>query len=250
MYRVLVIDDDEGVRDALSAFLSETGFEVSTASNGHQGIELLKEEKFDVFLVDLVMPGKGGLDLLKEASELNITTPAIVVTAHATVRTAVEAMKVGAFDYVTKPFVLDELLIIIDRAINVSKLQRENLMLKKQLKKKYDFEGLIGDSYQMQRVYEMIEKVADTDSTVLITGKSGTGKELIARAVHYNSTRKSGPFTPINCAAIPDNLIESELFGYEPGAFTGASHRKTGLFEISNKGTLFLDEIGELPLLT
>jgi DNA-binding NtrC family response regulator len=246
MHHILIIDDDEGVRDALGAFLRESGFEVTAAAGGYEGLELLKEEKFDVFLVDLVMPGLGGLELLKDAVGLHISTPAIVVTAHGTVRTAVEAMKMGAFDYVTKPFVLDELLIIIDRAINVSKIQRENIMLKKQLKKKYNFEGLIGDSYQMQRVYEMIEKVADTDSTILITGKSGTGKELIAKTIHFNSSRSQKPYVPLNCAAIPRDLLESELFGHEKGAFTGAVMTRAGRFELANEGTLFLDEIGEL----
>ncbi len=246
MSHILIIDDDESVRDALGAFLEENDFKVTTASNGNAGLELLKGNKFDVFLLDLIMPEKGGLDVLKEAEDLHITAPAIVITAYGTVQTAVEAMKMGAFDYVTKPFVLEELLIIINRAINLLKLQRENIMLKKQLKRKYDFEGLIGDSTQMQRVYEMIEKVADTDSTILITGKSGTGKELIAKTIHFNSSRSQKPFVPLNCAAIPRDLLESELFGHEKGAFTGALVLRAGRFELANEGTLFLDEIGEL----
>jgi len=246
MNHILIIDDDESVRDSLADFLKENGYLVTTATNGHEGLELLKSEKFDVFLVDLVMPGMGGLDLLKKVSEMNITTPAIIITAFGTVQTAVEAMKIGAFDYVTKPFVLDELLIIIDRAISISRLKKENILLKKHLKRKYNFEGLIGDSPQMQKVYEMIEKVADTDSTVLITGKSGTGKELIAKTIHFNSSRSQKPFVPLNCAAIPRDLLESELFGHEKGAFTGAVMTRAGRFELANEGTLFLDEIGEL----
>jgi nitrogen regulation protein NR(I) len=246
MKRVLIIDDDESVRDSLGAFLEENGFKVTTASNGNNGLELLRGDKFDVFLIDLIMPEKGGLDVLKEAENLHITAPAIVITAYGTVQTAVEAMKIGAFDYVTKPFVLEELLIIINRAINLMRLQKENIMLKKQLKKKYDFEGLIGDSPPMQRVYEMIEKVADTDSTILITGRSGTGKELVAKTIHFNSSRFQKPFVPLNCAAIPRDLLESELFGHEKGAFTGAMGLRAGRFELANEGTLFLDEIGEL----
>jgi nitrogen regulation protein NR(I) len=246
MNHILIIDDDESVRDALKVFLEEKGYKVTTASSGQDGIDLLKKEKFDVFLIDLIMPGMGGLDVIKELSAFNITTPGIVVTAYASVQTAVDAMKLGAFDYVTKPFVLDELMIIINRAINVSKLKRENLMLKKQLKRKYDFEGLVGDASQMQQVFEMIEKVADTDSTILITGKSGTGKELIAKTIHYNSSRSQKSFVPLNCAAIPRDLLESELFGHEKGAFTGALTTRLGRFELAHEGTLFLDEIGEL----
>ncbi|MEW6417103.1 MAG: sigma-54 dependent transcriptional regulator [Nitrospirota bacterium] len=246
MNHILIIDDDESVRDSLKVFLEEKGYKVTTASGGQAGIDLLKKEKFDVFLIDLIMPGMGGLDVIKELSAFNINTPGIVVTAYASVQTAVDAMKLGAFDYVTKPFVLDELMIIINRAINVSRLQRENLMLKKQLKRKYDFEGLIGDSPRMQQVFEMIEKVADTDSTIFITGKSGTGKELIAKTIHYNSSRSQKPFVPLNCAAIPRDLLESELFGHEKGAFTGAIATRAGRFELAHEGTLFLDEIGEL----
>jgi nitrogen regulation protein NR(I) len=246
MNHILIIDDDDSVRDALEEYLKENDFSVTSASSGQAGLDLLKEEKFDIFLLDLVMPGMGGLEVLKQANEMNINIPAIIITAFGTVQTAVDAMKMGAFDYVTKPFVLDELLIVIDRALNVSRLQKENLQLKKQLKRKYDFEGLIGDSAQMQKVYELIEKVADTDSTIMITGKSGTGKELIAKTIHFNSSRSPKPFVPLNCAAIPRDLLESELFGHEKGAFTGAVLTRAGRFELANEGTLFLDEIGEL----
>ena len=239
MSHILIIDDDDSVRDALEEYLRENNFTVTTASSGQAGLSLLKEEKFDIFLLDLVMPGMGGLEVLKQVHEMNINIPAIIITAFGTVQTAVEAMKMGAFDYVTKPFVLDELLIVIDRALNVSRLQKENIQLKKQLKRKYDFEGLIGDSLQMQKVYELIEKVADTDSTILITGKSGTGKELIAKTIHFNSSRSPKPFVPLNCAAIPRDLLESELFGHEKGAFTGAVLTRAGRFELANEGTFF-----------
>ena len=246
MNHILIIDDDESVRDALKDFLEEKGFKVTTAPNGRLGLELLKEDRFDILLVDLMMPGMGGLDVIREISALHITTPVIMVTAYASVQTAVDAMKLGAFDYVTKPFIPDELLIVINRTIDISRMQRENVLLRKQLKRKYDFEGLIGDSIQMQKVYEIIEKVADTDSTILITGRSGTGKELVAKTIHFNSSRSEKPFVPLNCAAIPRDLLESELFGHEKGAFTGALVTRIGRFELAHEGTLFLDEIGEL----
>lgn len=246
MQRVLVIDDDETVRDVLSSFLQEKGFEVLTSERGESGLEMLLSERFDLALVDLVMPGIGGMDILKELSLRKMKLPVIIITAYGTIQNAVEAMKLGAFDYVTKPFNLDEIMLVIERALELSRLERENLLLKKQLRQRYNFSGLIGDSIKMQRVYELIEKVADTDSTILITGESGTGKELVARTIHYNSSRADGPFVPLNCAAIPRDLLESELFGHEKGAFTGAITTRIGRFELANNGTLFLDEIGEL----
>ncbi|MCX7794616.1 MAG: sigma-54 dependent transcriptional regulator [Thermodesulfovibrionales bacterium] len=246
MRRVLVIDDDETVRDVLNSFLGEKGFEVITAERGESGLELLLSEKFDLALVDLVMPGMGGIDILKELSSRKIKLPVIIITAYGTIQNAVEAMKLGAFDYVTKPFNLDEIMLLIERALEHARLEKENLLLRKQLRQRYNFSGLIGDSIKMQRVYELIEKVADTDSTILITGESGTGKELVAKTIHYNSSRADGPFVPLNCAAIPRDLLESELFGHEKGAFTGAISTRIGRFELANNGTLFLDEIGEL----
>ncbi len=247
MHRVLVIEDDDTVRDVLRSFLSEKGFEATLAQNGATGLDMLRTEKFDLILTDLVMPGITGMDVLKEVVASKISLPVIVMTAFGTVQTAVEAMRLGAFDYLTKPFNLDELMIVIEKALSVSKLQKENVMLKMQLKKKYNFKGLIGDSPRMQAVYELIEKIADTDSTVLITGESGTGKELIAKTIHYNnSSRAGGPFVPLNCAAIPKDLLESELFGHEKGAFTGAINTRIGRFELAQGGTLFLDEVGEL----
>lgn len=247
MNRILVIEDDETVLDVLEVFLKEKGFEVMLAHNGEAGLDLLRTEKVEIILTDLVMPGVSGMDVLREVASSPLSAPVIVMTAFGTVQTAVEAMRIGAFDYITKPFNLEELMIVIDKALSVSKLQKENLQLKKQLKKKYDFKGLIGDSPRMQAVYELIEKIADTDSTVLISGESGTGKELIAKTIHFNNTtRAQGPFVPLNCAAIPRDLLESELFGHEKGSFTGAINTRIGRFELAQKGTLFLDEVGEL----
>lgn len=248
MKNLLIVDDDDFIRDSLNIFFKGKGFRVTSASSCSIGIEHLKREKFDVVLTDLIMPEMGGIELLKQMAELKITTPSIVMTAFATVQTAVEAMKLGAFDYITKPFVMDELMITVERALGVSELQHENQMLKKQLRKKYSFGGLIGDSPRMQTVYEMIEKIFDIDSTVLITGESGTGKELIAKTIHFNSSRSQQPFVPLNCAAIPKDLLESELFGHEKGAFTGALNTRIGRFELASNGTLFLDEIGELDM--
>jgi nitrogen regulation protein NR(I) len=247
MEKILVIEDDDTVRDVLRTFLSTKGFEVTIAESGEAGLDVLRTDKFDLILTDLVMPGLTGMDVLKEVAAQKISIPIIVMTAFGTVQTAVEAMRYGAFDYITKPFNLDELMIVLEKALSLTKLQKENVMLKMQLKKKYNFKGLIGDSPRMQTVYAMIEKIADTDSTVLITGESGTGKELIAKTIHYNNTtRAGGPFIPINCAAIPRDLLESELFGHEKGAFTGAVNTRIGRFELAQGGTLFLDEVGEL----
>lgn len=246
MPRVLIIDDDDIVRDALNTYLSKTGYNVTLACNGREGLDIIREENFDLIITDLMMPQISGMEVLKELKIMNISTPVIVITAYGTVQNAVEAMKHGAFDYITKPFSLEEFGIVVNRAIGISKLQKENLLLKKQLKKKYRFEGLVGDSTGMQKVYEMIEKIADTESTVLITGESGTSKEMIAKTIHYESSRCNAPFIPVNCAAIPKDLLESELFGHEKGAFTGALNTRIGRFELANNGTLFLDEVGEL----
>ncbi|MBI4681949.1 MAG: sigma-54-dependent Fis family transcriptional regulator [Nitrospirae bacterium] len=246
MHRILVIDDEESIRELLKDFLESKGSEVVSASDGETGLNLLKEEKFDLFLLDLMMPGMSGMDVLRETASEKIEVPSIVITAHATVQTAVEAMKLGAFDYITKPFNLEEFYIAVKRALDVSKLQEENIRLKKELKKKYGYNKIIGNSPPIQNVIKFIEKIADTDSTVLITGESGTGKELVAQTIHYNSSRSKKMFVPLNCAAIPKDILESELFGHEKGAFTGAINTRIGRFELANNGTLFLDEIGEL----
>lgn len=246
MSHILVIDDDSSVRNILEEFLHLKGFEVTLVEDGERGIELIQEKKFDLYLVDLVLPGIGGIEVLTKVSALNSMIPAIVITGFGAIQTAVEAIKAGAFDYITKPFILEELLLVVRRALEYSKLKKENLSLKKQLKQRYDFQGLIGNSPQMEKVYGMIKKISDTDATILIQGESGTGKELIARTIHYNSSRAPHPFIPFNCAAIPKDLLESELFGHERGAFTGAINTRIGRFERANGGTILLDEIGEL----
>ena len=247
---IIVIDDEQRQRGILKTILEDEGYEVHSAASAEKGLELISTLSPDVVLTDLKMGGISGLQLLEVLPDDAIKPAVIIMTAYGTISSAVEAMKKGAFDYLTKPLDKDSIVLTVQKAAERMQLIRENVRLRNALYEKFSMEGIVGSSKRMQEVLEVVKKVAPTSVTVLIYGESGTGKELIARAVHYNSTRKSGPFTPINCAAIPDNLIESELFGYEPGAFTGASHRKIGLFELSDKGTLFLDEIGELPLLT
>lgn len=246
MHRILVIDDEESIRELLKDFLESKGMEVVSTPDGESGLNHLKEEKFNLFLLDLMMPGMSGLDVLRETASEKIDVPSIVITAHATVQTAVEAMKLGAFDYITKPFNLEEFYIAIKRALDVSRLQEENTRLKQELKKKFGYNKIVGNSIPIQNVIKFIGKIADTDSTVLITGESGTGKELVAKTIHYNSSRSKKPFIPLNCAALPKDILESELFGHEKGAFTGAVNTRIGRFELANYGTLFLDEIGEL----
>lgn len=246
MKRILVVDDDETIRDIIKSFLELNAFNVTTASDGHSAISLLNEEKFDLVLADIVMPEISGIDILQNIIESKKNVPVIMITAHGSIQNAVETMKMGCFDYVTKPFILDELLIIINKALNYAKLQHENVRLKQQLKNSYNFKDLTGNSPEINKVYEMIHRVADTDSTVLITGESGTGKEVVAKTIHYNSSRANQPFVPLNCAAIPKDLLESELFGHEKGAFTGALNCRTGRFELAHGGTIFLDEISEL----
>ena len=246
MSKILVIDDDEVIRDVLQTFMLKKGFESIIANSGEEGLDSLRSDRYDLIITDLVMPGVTGMDVLREAMDKS-SAPVIVMTAFGTVQTAVEAMRIGAFDYITKPFNLDELGVVIEKALSVAKLRKENVMLRMQLKKKYDFKGLVGDSPAMQAVFGLIEKIANTDSTVLISGESGTGKELVAKTIHFNNTdRAQGPFVPINCAAIPKDLLESELFGHEKGAFTGAVNARVGRFELAQGGTLFLDEVGEL----
>ncbi|MBI4848061.1 MAG: sigma-54-dependent Fis family transcriptional regulator [Nitrospirae bacterium] len=246
MQRILVIDDEASIRGLLKDFLETKGFEVLTASDGETGLTVLKEDKFDLLLLDLMMPGMNGMDVLRNIASEKIDVTPIMITAHASVQTAVEAMKLGAFDYITKPFDLEDMFFTIKRALDVSQLQEENIRLKKELKKKFSTHKIIGNSLPVQNVIKFIDKIADTDSTVLITGESGTGKELVAKTIHYQSSRARNTFVPLNCAAIPKDILESELFGHEKGAFTGAVNTRIGRFELANNGTLFLDEIGEL----
>ncbi|MBI5409249.1 MAG: sigma-54-dependent Fis family transcriptional regulator [Nitrospirae bacterium] len=246
MPRILVIDDEASIRELLKDFLLAKGFEIATAEDGETGLNLLKEEKFDLLLLDLMMPGMNGMDILRNIASEKMDITSIMITAYASIQTAVEAMKLGAFDYITKPFNLEDMHFAIKRALDVTRLHEENNRLKKELKRKFSSNKIIGNSIPIQNVIKFIEKIADTDSTVLVTGESGTGKELVAKTIHYQSSRSRNPFVPLNCAAIPKDILESELFGHEKGAFTGAVNTRIGRFELANNGTLFLDEIGEL----
>ncbi len=248
--RILVVDDEAAMRESLTDWLMEDDYEVSQASNGEDAISKAKEIGFDVVLLDLKMPGMNGLETMKRLKEVSPETEIVMMTAYATVDTAVQAMKVGAFDYMVKPFDPDEIEIHIQKIIAHRELVNENILLRKKLEEKYQFDEIIGKSDPMQELFDMITRVAPTDSTVLITGESGTGKELVAQAIHGNSPRCFMPFIPVSCGALPDSLLESELFGYERGAFTGADHAKRGRFEMADNGTLFLDEIGDISLKT
>jgi len=250
MALIVVVDDEQRQREIIKTILVDEGFETYTAASGEEGLELIKTLIPDVVITDLKMSGMSGVQLL-EALPQNALKPAVIImTAYGSISSAVEAIKKGAFDYLTKPLEKDVIILAVKKAVERMQLLRDNIRLQDALFGKFKMEGIVGSSKKMQEVIQIARKVTPTAVTVLIYGDSGTGKELIAKAIHYNSTRRTFSFTAINCAAIPDNLIESELFGYEPGAFTGAVHRKQGLFETSNQGTLFLDEIGDLPLIT
>ncbi|MBP1716612.1 MAG: Two-component, sigma54 specific, transcriptional regulator, Fis family [Deltaproteobacteria bacterium] len=244
--KILVIDDSPEILGILSEFLRAEGYEIDTAEDGAKGISLIERNFYDLILTDLKMPDTDGMAVLKYICEHSPDSLCIILTGYGTVKNAVEAIKMGAFDYLTKPVKTDEILVTFQRAFEYRDLKRENVHLRNQLKKKYRFENIIGDSEKIQKVFEVVEKVADTDSTVLILGESGTGKELIAKAIHYNSYRREKPFVPVNCAAIPGELLESELFGHEKGSFTNAIRMRIGRFELANGGTVFLDEIGDM----
>lgn len=245
---ILIVDDEPLQRDILKTILDSAGYETYSAASGEEAIELAKRLDPDVVLADLRMNGMDGIELM-EAIMREIAGPSIIImTAHGTINSAVEALKKGAADYLTKPLEKDSLLLTVRRAADRAALLKENLRLRRELYGQFRIEGIIGDSSAMREAMEIVRKIAPSSVTALIRGESGTGKELIARAIHHNSQRKAKPYTALNCAAIPENLFESELFGYEAGAFTGAATRKAGLFEITEGGTLFLDEIGDLPL--
>ena len=243
---ILVVEDDQSTRDTMLDLLSEAGYEVQGAQDGEEAMEIAEEFGFNLVITDLKMPKKDGLQVLEEVRKMNPQTIVIVCTGYGTVDTAVRAMRLGAYDYITKPVKTDEIKLVVQRALDYQRLQVENVLLQKQLKAKYRFKNLVGDSDLMQQIFQFIEKIAATNSTVLICGESGTGKELVARAIHYNSDRKDGPMVPVNCGAIPEDLLESELFGYEKGAFTGALKTRIGRFELADGGTVFLDEIGDM----
>jgi len=248
MAKILLVDDEASILSVLSVLLKAEGYEVVPVDNGEKAMELIKSTPFDLMISDIRMRPVDGITLLKSARELRPAMSVLMITGYGTIETAVESLKYGAFDYITKPFKVDELLITVQRAIEYNKTISENIDLKAQLTGKYRFENIIAESRSMRNVCEMIERVAPTDTTVLIYGESGTGKELVAKAIHSYSSRKNKKFLPLNCAALPEPLLESELFGHVKGAFTGASVDKTGLFEVANNGTLFLDEIDSMPL--
>ncbi len=248
MSRILVVDDELSMRQMLKIFFNQQGHEVDLAADGNAGVQHILENEYDLVITDLRMPGTHGMVVLDRCLELHPDTPIIVMTAYATTDTAIKAMKMGAYDYFTKPFKNDELKIVIDKALERRELVRENRRLKARLTERHSMGGIVGRSKEMTEIFSLIQRVAATKTNVLILGASGTGKELVARAIHAHSDRKDKPFKVINCGAIPENLIESELFGHRKGAFTGATTDQPGLFQAAEGGTLLLDEIGEMPL--
>lgn len=244
--KILIVDDDPEILEIMAEILRKGGYAVDTASDGAEAIKYIDADFYDLVVTDLNLPEIDGMMVLKHVVEQAPDTMCIILTGYGTIKSAVEAIKTGAFDYVTKPIKSGEIMMVVEKALRYKQLERENILLKRQLRKKYRFENFVGDSGPIQKVFELIEKVADTDSTILITGESGTGKELIARAIHYNSYRRDNSMVVINCGAIPEELLESELFGHEKGAFTGAHKSRIGRFELANEGTIFLDEIGDM----
>ena len=248
MARILLVDDEPSILSVLSTLLKAEGYNVTAVLGGDKAQDVVRNEEFDLLISDIRMSPVNGMQLLKLAHEVKPQMSVIMLTAYGSVETAIEAMKLGAFDYVTKPFKVDELLITVSRALNYNKTLAENADLKAQLNTTYRLENIVAESPSMQNVCEMVKKVAPTDTTILIYGESGTGKELVAKAVHNCSRRKSNAFLAVNCAALPEPLLESEMFGHVKGAFTGATSDKKGLFEAATGGTIFLDEIGSMPL--
>jgi DNA-binding NtrC family response regulator len=245
---ILVVDDDREMCQLLYEVLKEEGFSVTALHQSLEASRLLRREEFDVVITDLKMKDLRGLDLLEEVHQIAPMTPVIIITAFGTIESAIQAMKMGAFDYITKPFQMDELVVTVKKALENRLLKKEILRLRKEVASRYDFHHLIGKSPSMQKIYDLIERISNTSSNVLITGESGTGKELVAKAIHYHGGRKENPFVAINCSAIPETLLESELFGYKKGAFTDARSDKRGLLFEAHEGTLFLDEVTEMPL--
>ncbi|NWG27123.1 MAG: sigma-54-dependent Fis family transcriptional regulator [Ignavibacteriaceae bacterium] len=245
--KILVVDDEDIIRESLSYILKKEKYAVEEAANGKIAFEMLKANSYDLVITDLEMPEMKGIELLNEIRKMNLQTNTIVITAYGSMETAIAALRSGASDYILKPIEFDELLIKVKKLFEVRELHLENRILRKELQREYDYTNIIGKSPAIMQIFEMIKAVADTDSTVLISGNSGTGKELVAKALHYNSKRANKPFIALNCGAISENLIESELFGHKKGAFTGAISDKEGFIKAAEGGTLFLDEISEMP---
>jgi two-component system response regulator PilR (NtrC family) len=244
--KILIVDDETSMRNLFSIMLKKEGYDVDAAEDGSAAMSLLDSKIYDLVITDIMMPKMKGTELLKKVKEVHPETVVIMITAYASTESAVEAMKEGAYDYITKPFSVEEIKVIIRNALEKGRLERENIFLKRELDKGYSFESIIGFSPVMHKVFDMIERVSQTKTNILISGESGTGKELVARAIHNKSQRKNRPFVVINCGGIPENLLESDLFGHVKGAFTGAVVHKEGLFEVADTGTIFLDEVGEL----
>lgn len=250
MHKILIVDDEAHQRELLQGSIAREGYSVKTASSGEEAVELVKTEGFDVAMVDLKMTGMDGISTLKQIKEVDPDTSVIIMTAYGTVETAVDAMKEGAFDYLTKPLNETEVKLILKREVERRAILAENRLLREELEEKFSPENIVAESQGMKEVLSTVARVAKADATVLIRGESGTGKEVVARAIHSASLRSEGSFVPVSCAALPETLLEAELFGCEKGAFTGADKRRLGRFELANRGTIFLDEIGDIPLST
>ena len=246
---ILIVDDDSDMRELIRDILVDQSYQVETAQNGQEALQLLRDKPFSIVLTDLRMKGMDGLELLQQTTKHHQECNLIMMTAFGSVETAVEAMRQGAFDYLTKPIKTEELLVTVDKAMREALLRREVEHLRKQVRHEFSFNQILGKSKPMREVFDLIRRVADSQTNILITGESGTGKELVAKALHFNSQRKSEPFVPVNCAAIPEHLLESELFGHVKGAFTDAKVDKRGLFEEAQGGTIFLDEVSEMPMM-
>jgi len=244
--KILVVDDERSMRELLAIVLRREGYEIVLAENGRTAVEALERGPFDLLVSDIKMPDMSGVDVLRAAKRIDPDVIGIMITAFASTETAVEALRMGAYDYLSKPFDVDELKIVVRNALERRQLKQENVLLKRALRTTHRFSNIVGRSDAMLSVFKLIETVAPTNSTILVTGESGTGKELVARAIHYNSMRRDRPFVALNCGALPETLLESELFGHMKGAFTGAASNKKGLIEVAEKGTIFLDEIGEM----
>jgi DNA-binding NtrC family response regulator len=245
-FEILFVDDDRHILSLVEEYLSLQGYTVTVAENGLDAFELLKKKGFDIVFTDLKMPDFGGLELLEAIKEVNPETEVILVTGYGTIESAIKALKLGSYDYLQKPIKLERLKVLIDRIMEKKKLQKENMLLKRSLKERYKYDELVGVSHKLQEIYEIIDRIRQNSPTVLIQGESGTGKELVAKVIHQNSDRKDKPFVPVNCGAIVEGLLESELFGHVKGAFTGATRDTIGLFKAAEGGTIFLDEVAEI----
>ena len=243
--KILVVDDEDIVRESLRDWLDGVGYKVDIAESGDKALKIIKQKKIKIMIADLIMPGINGIELMKKAREIEPTISTVIITAHGTIQTAITAIREGAYDYVEKPFCPEKVELLIKNLVEHQDLVEENISLRRKIEDRFHFEGIVAKSPKMLKIIELVKTVAPTNATILIIGKTGTGKEVIARAIHHQSPRRNRPFIATSCAALPESLLESELFGHERGSFTGAVERKKGKFEAGDKGTLFLDEIGE-----